>query len=244
LADSTTDLNLQIADLADPTGATIPYGTDVRSASVRILANDGLGDANGNGVLDVGDATLVMRMLGQQDTVRSWDVTQNDLNQNGQLDSGDVIKIMRVAAGIDPQPGGGTPQASSLAVAKSASPKSPFTLELALLDPLKLKGMNGQLVTVQVRLADIKTAIAGAAFTLNYPVSALRLLNPQALATGPIVPNGAVAVWNVSPSQNNYATQNGHVTLAVSSGSAASLTSSVGTVMVRNPSLLRHTRAC
>src|SRR5205085_11008920 len=92
--------------------------------------------------------------------------------------------------------------------------------ELALFDPLKLKGTNGQLVTVRVRLADIRSAIAGASFTLNYPVPALRLLNAQSLHTGPLAPSGAVAMWNVSPSQNNYATQDGHVTLVLSGPTA------------------------
>ncbi len=223
LADTTTELNPQVVDVSSATGDPILYGTEADAGSVRILAGvAAAGDNNGNGRLDAGDATLLLRLLAQLDTIRNWDITRNDLNQNGLLDSGDVIKILRAAAGIDPQPGGGAPAAAfAAAPAPRFAAAGPLLLpELALFDPLALKGTNGQLVTVRVRLADIRTSISGAAFTFNYPVTALRLINAQSLHTGALVPNDAVAMWNVSPSQNNYATQNGHVTLVVSSASA------------------------
>ncbi|MBI2929507.1 MAG: hypothetical protein HYY24_27905 [Verrucomicrobia bacterium] len=75
----------------------------------------------------------------------------------------------------------------------------------------------GQQITVQVRLQDLRTAIAGVAFTLDYDINALRLVDAQSRRTGPLVPASAVAVWNVMPAQNDFTIQNGRVVLAASS---------------------------
>jgi len=84
------------------------------------------------------------------------------------------------------------------------------------LSPGRLQAAAGQLVTVQLRLNAIQTPISGASFRLNYPVEALRLQSSQSHRVGPTVPGSAVAVWNVAPAQNNYATQSGQITLALS----------------------------
>jgi hypothetical protein len=219
---------LEVIDVAAPDGEPMPYGNAGDVGSVEIHGGGSPGDNNGNDHLDVGDATLVLRLLARLDSTRPWDVPRNDLNQNGVLDSGDVIKILRAAAAIDPQPqlapaavdlgppGAATPIAGAL----PSMTESLFLPELAVLNPLKFGGTNGQLVTVQVRLTNIRTALSGASFTLNYPVTALRLPGAQFHHTGPLVPVNAMAVWNVAPAQNNYALQNGRVTLAVSSAIA------------------------
>src|SRR2546428_809882 len=64
------------------------------------------------------------------------------------------------------------------------------------------------------------TSISGAKFTINYPVQALRLVGPQSLRLGSSIPAGVLPIWNVAPSQNNYGTQNGHVTVALSSATS------------------------
>src|SRR5204863_449884 len=61
-------------------------------------------DDNANNRIDIGDATIIQRLLTGLDPVRAWDVTGNDLNANDKLDSGDVIKVLRAVVGLDPQP--------------------------------------------------------------------------------------------------------------------------------------------
>ena len=68
-----------------------------------------------------------------------------------------------------------------------------------------------------MQLLGLHTALSGASFTLDYPTNALRLINSQSYHFGSLEPAGALAVWNVSPAQNNFATQDGHLSLAVSS---------------------------
>src|SRR5207245_1153254 len=170
---------------------------------------------NANQRLDVGDATVILRFLTGLDTPRTWDITGNDLNANQSLDSGDALKVLRVAAGVDPQPGGG----GAAPALKSASTKSVPT-ESMLLSPLTQRGAAGASVTYQVQLQNVYSGISGASFTLDYPTNALRLVNSQSYTFGALVPGGALAVWNVSPSQNNFATQDGHLSLAVSTATA------------------------
>jgi hypothetical protein len=131
--------------------------------------------------------------------------------------------MLRVIAGIDPppQPPTGSNQVSGAKSAKSAG------AEVASIAPARLAGTNGQLVTYQVRLDIVRTLISGASFTLNYPTNALRLRNSQSHRVGASVPTGALAVWNVAPSQNDYAAQNGHITLALSSSTPWSASNAV-----------------
>jgi hypothetical protein len=216
-------LGLQISDLADPFGDPILGGTEVVGTSFQIHDTGFLaGDNNANHQLDVGDAALLMRLIAQLDSLRWWDTYANDFNLNQRLDSGDVIKMLRAIAGLDtppqlPPPGGGQ-QLKLAGSAKSAL--APGGSETASFSPAGLSGEAGQLVTLQVRLDDVDTSLSGASFTLDYPVQALRLLNAQSHRVGPAVAGGTVAVWNVAPAQTNYATQNGHITLALGGSTA------------------------
>ncbi|HEY0549146.1 MAG TPA: FG-GAP-like repeat-containing protein, partial [Verrucomicrobiae bacterium] len=204
-------LTLQLSDMSDPLGDPIVGGTEVLGAAFDIHDTGFLtGDNNANHQLDVGDAALLMRLLAQLDSTRAWDIPANDFNLNDRLDSGDVIKMLRAIAGIDAPPAGAAP---------SGRTKS-LSSEIASLSPARLPGSAGQLVTWQVRLDSLNTRIAGASFTLSYPVEALRLRNAQGHRVGTAVPGGTPAVWNVGPAQTNYATQNGLVTLALSGSSA------------------------
>ncbi len=217
-ADLDTTLALQILDASDPLGDPIPRGNLASNATVRITKRLFTGDNNANQRLDVGDATVILRHLAGQEQTRAWDVTGNDLNSNASLDSGDAIKVLRAAAGIDPQPGGG----GGVAFAPAGHPPGFDVLptEVILLSPSSVRSNAGSFVTFQISLRDIRTGISGAAFTLDYPTNALRLLNSSAYRSGALIPGGALAIWNVAPSQNNFATQNGRLSLAISSAGA------------------------
>jgi hypothetical protein len=217
--DLDTPLTVEIEDVSNPAGDPITVGNLTRDASAHINKRSILGDNNANQRLDVGDATVILRFLTHLDTPRDWDVSGNDLNLNQSLDSGDAIKVLRVAAGVDPQPGdsGGAPlQPTKVSAAASLS----LLGERMLLSPATQRGVAGDLVTFQVRLQDVTTAISGASFTLDYPTNALRLLGSSSYHFGSLVPAGALAVWNVSPAQNNFTIQDGHLSLAVSSAAA------------------------
>lgn len=221
-SEAITDLSIEAVDIAAANGDPILYGTATGGGSVRILGGGTLGDNNGNGRLDVGDATLLLRLLTQLDTVRSWDISRNDLNQNGALDSGDAVKILRAAAGLDPQPpapgGGGNPANGKSGLAGFVTSLSPGAGSgIATLWPPRIEGTNGQRVTVEVVLENVTTPVAGAGFTLHYPAEALRLVGPSSHRPGPMVPVGSAVLWNLSPAQN-YSQQNGAITMVASSG--------------------------
>jgi uncharacterized repeat protein (TIGR02543 family) len=215
--DLSTDLGLELVDVSAPTGDSIRSGNAARGGAAHILVRRIIGDNNANDRLDVGDATIMQRLLTGLNEVRSWDVGGNDVNANTSLDSGDVIRVLRVVADIDPQP---TPQgatASTSRLSKSALGKAGPSSELAVLIADRLRGQPGDLVTVQVVLRDITSQIAGVSFALDYPTNALRLLNSQSHRTGALVPGSAVAIWNVQPAQNSYTLQNGRVSFGASS---------------------------
>jgi hypothetical protein len=198
LSNTRVDLTPTVFDVSNEEGDPIHYGSDTAGTSVGIADTGSLaGDNNGNQRLDVGDASLVMRLIAQLDSVRAWDLTGNDLNKNQRLDSGDVIKILRIVAGIDAPPS--QPAASQLL----ASAALPATSELAALSPDRFQGSAGQFVTVQLRLSGLETPISGASLTLNYPSEALRLQSSQSHRLGNSVPGSVVAIWNVAPAQNN-----------------------------------------
>jgi hypothetical protein len=223
--DLTTELNLEVLDIGSPTGDPITFGTDVISGRATVLKRRLVGDNNSNGRLDVGDASVIIRLLTGQEQVRGWDIASNDLSQNARLDSGDVIRVFRVVVGLDPQPqpqagerSGKNPLLKAAHVTRlAAEPAAALPLERAVLSLTARRPQPGELVTVQVRLQDIRTAILGASFALEYDTDAVRLLDAQSRRVGSLVPPGAVAVWNVMPAQTDFALQNGRVLLAAGS---------------------------
>ena len=136
LSNSTSELLLDVVDVADANGDLIEFGTDVRNGTAAVIAGPVvIGDNNGNGVLDIGDVTLLLRLLAQIDSTRPWDLTRNDLNTNSALDSGDAIRILRAAAETD-----------TTAEGAKSLPKDVVLLpdaELALLSPTGARGSNG-----------------------------------------------------------------------------------------------------
>jgi hypothetical protein len=214
-----TTLRLSLLDISRPTGDPITGSSATRSGLAAILARLMVGDNNANQRLDVGDATIVQRLLTGLEAVRPWDTPGNDVNQNTQLDSGDVIRVLRAAVGLDPQP---TPQSAgsndtvSLLSRQNLEPMNESFGGTLLLEADQLRAAPGELVTVRVRLEGVPTSLSAVALRLDYPVEALRLLNAQSPRVGALVPATAVAVWTVAPAQNDYTLQSGTVSLAVS----------------------------
>lgn len=212
-----TPLALELVGIYDEDGDAYISGNSANSTALTINKRKIVGDNNANDRLDIGDASVVLRMVSRVDPVRTWDRPLNDLNKNTDLDPGDVIKVLRTVVGLDPQPQ--APVAGALATKKSqAAQASQFVPGILVAD--KNTAAAGEKVTVEVRLTSAAVGsgpISGASFRLKYPVEALKLESASAQAVGSLVPTGAVALWNVSPAQNNYATQDGTVSFAVSS---------------------------
>jgi len=211
----TTPLTLQILDMSGASGETLT-GTVARSSSVIDKVRKITGDNNANDRLDVGDATVVLRYLAALDPVRSWDVPLNDINQNAGLDSGDTIRILRAASGIDPQPPV-PPAAFAFFTTQSLTAEAPAN---ATLVPGQIRTGPASNATVQVLLQNTGKPIAGAAVRLHYDTNALRLTSSQSYHTGSLVPANALSVWNIAPSQNVLATQNGDISLATSTATS------------------------
>jgi hypothetical protein len=217
--DLDTALSLHVLDASTPDGNAISTGNLAEGSSIHVIQRTTLGDNNANDRLDVGDASIILRYLAQLEQPREWDVAGNDLNHNGSLDSGDAIKVLRTAAGIDPQP--------NTFAAASIAGNEVLPVEVMTLAPTNAQiGLNTAF-SVQVRLANTRSAISGAAFMMDYPTNALRLVALQSLRLGALVPGNALAVWNVSPLQNNLVAQDGHIGFAVSSASPWQLSNGV-----------------
>ncbi len=228
-SDVDTTVHLRVVDTSDASGDTIRGGTAAIDGTVEILTRTILGDNNANSRLDVGDASIILRYLTQPGLLRPWDITGNDLNHSQALDTGDAIKALRAAAGIDPQPSPTTLALSATRLMPSANSISSGVgaFELAIVQPSRLSGASGDTVTLRVLLPSLDARISGAAFTLDYPIEALRLRDAQSYRTGQLVPSNALAVWNVAPNQNDFDTQSGKISLAVSSADAWTATNGV-----------------
>jgi hypothetical protein len=208
-------LSLLVRGIASISGVPL-RDTLVTSSTVHLTKRNYIGDNNGNDRLDVGDASEIMRMVNQLSIPALWDVPANDLNSNGELDIGDVIRVLRVAAGIDPQPSTTNVQALHAFAAIADPPSLPATIaSLTLSSPT---GTPGQKITVRVNLSHLPRPISGASFVLHYPPTALRLEDSSSYRTTGLVPPNALSVWNLAPNQNDFALQNGLISLAVSSG--------------------------
>ena len=207
----TTQFDVEVLDVAGADGNQISFGTHTVGAEGRILQRTFTGDINTNTRLDTGDAFLMQRMIADFEEVRSWDNSLNDLNTSGLIDSGDVIRVLRTVVGLDSQPS--TPQRNfRVAKSKEVGPRANIVMDQAY-------GSEGDEVILQVRLDEIDFATSGASFTLNYPVDALRLTDATSHGKGELVPDGSIVLWNVAPSQNDYANQSGSISF-VTSGSS------------------------
>ena len=213
-------LDLQLLDVSNPQGDSIVPGSTVLSGQTAILVRRLVGDNNANHRLDVGDATIIQRLLAGLEMMRPWDGIGNDVNQNSVLDSGDVIRVLRAVVGLDPQP---LPQSASETTGigglanQGLQPMETGSLGSMALEADHLRAAPGDLITVRVLLADMPASISAISLYAEYPPEALRLLNPQSHRVGEAVPATAVAIWNVAPAQTNYTLQSGVVSVALSS---------------------------
>ncbi len=209
-SNSTTELLLDLGEFFGPQNAPLLHGNDVRHGSATVVPGVPLvGDNNGNGVLDAGDASLAMRLVAELDSKRDWDAARNDVDQNAAVDAGDVMAILEAAAQL--------PESPSLVSPKSGGGPAQIYGQ-GLVSPAVLRASNG-LVRVQVRLNSLRIPVSGAAFTLSYPATAIRLAGPESLTAGSLVPYGSPSVWNVAPT-NDYGHQVGRVRFVTSSASA------------------------
>ncbi|SVD62503.1 uncharacterized protein METZ01_LOCUS415357, partial [marine metagenome] len=91
-----SEVSLEVLEMADNQGNSLAAS---RTASVngqaQLLKRRVIGDNNGNDRLDVGDGTVILKMLTGLEEVRTWDVGSNDLNENTKLDSGDVTRVLK-----------------------------------------------------------------------------------------------------------------------------------------------------
>lgn len=218
-----TPLALEVHDASDPVGNAFPYGVVAEGGEAEIRIRNYPGDNNGNDRLDIGDATIVQRLIAGLLERRAWDVAGNDLNQNTFLDSGDVTRILRAVAGIDPQPSSPAPtvliagddEDAGGAVAMAAiSPTTAGAERLVFPDVTYEINEVAGTVTVQVLLADTATPVSGLAFALDYDPAALRLRNNQSHRIGAMIPGGTMALWNVEPAQIDYSRQSGRLRFA------------------------------
>ena len=198
----TTPVTLVLNGIYSDAGDPINSGTEVRSNEIQITRRKFIGDNNANDRLDVGDATAIIRMLTLLDPLRAWDVTGNDLNENSSLDAGDIVRVLRVVVRRDPQPG----EEPGLLAARQVIEVTPSTS----LTSDRSRIISGAQVRVQVNFSLPGISLSGASFRLDYPTNALRLESSAAHLTGPLVPQNAIAMWNLSPG-SDYAHQSGTI---------------------------------
>jgi len=213
-AQTNTGLSVNIQDMADTAGSPIVIGTFAGTTALDIVPRTFLGDSNSNDRLDTGDATRMQAMLAGIEEKRAWDETINDLNGSTTLDSGDVIRVLRAVVGIDPQPS--LPGNARRRSVSNVDPDAPR----ARLNFSEQFAAAGEQITVEVEIENNEEAFSGASFTLDYPVEALRLESQASHSPGTVVGGDAFLLWNLAPSQNDYANQSGSITLGASSSSS------------------------
>jgi hypothetical protein len=190
-----------IVSVGNPAGGSLSTGNGAIAGEGRIRPRRIKGDNNANQRVDIGDATVISRLLVALDEVRAWDVVLNDLNGTGDLDNGDVIKSLRTVVGMDPQPGPlGMGKRLTLEPPLELAPVSTnYAVELALLDGPAVR--VGRPYRVAVRLKAGRGDLTGLRLSLKYPAG----LDLKEKSIGAEVPADALPAWNVSGSRANLA---------------------------------------
>ena len=194
-------LNPVIVSVGNPSGGSLSTGNGAIAGEGRIRLRRIKGDNNANQRVDIGDATVISRLLVALDETRTWDVTLNDLNGTGDLDNGDVIKSLRTVVGMDPQPGpmGDAKRLSSVMPMEPAPVSTNYSADLVLLDGPAVK--VGRPYRVAVRLNAGRGNLTGLSFSLKYPAS----LELKEKVIGAEIPADALPAWNVSGSRAKLA---------------------------------------
>lgn len=223
--DGEAQLSIGLQDMADETGTPIVVGTYTDELEIGIIAREFNGDVNSNGRLDTGDASRMQALLTGISTKRPWDDLVNDLNGSTTLDSGDVIRTLRTVVGLEDQPS--PPEADR--GARSNTPVDPDAPR-AILVLSQNTGAEGEKIDVRLQLENVGEAFSGASFVLEYPTDALRLGGAADHSPGAVVGGDAFLLWNLAPSQNDYANQSGTLTFGASSSSGWPGSSNGGTL--------------
>jgi hypothetical protein len=164
----------------------------------------------------------MQRLVSQLDQARAWDIPSNDLNGSTTLDVGDVQRVLATVTGLFPQPAAPQP-ARRVAANTREMAATNSTVESVRLVVDRQTAAAGELVVVRVMIDNLSSPLIGASFSVDYPTDALRLVDSGSHTSGPMIPASTFAsIWNVSPSRNNYVTQNGRVSFAASSASLPS----------------------
>jgi hypothetical protein len=209
--DTETGVNVVFAGVYDSKGDPVIDGLFSKGANAQITLRKIVGDNNGNSRLDIGDASALLRFVTHIDPIELWDISENDLNANNEIDSGDVIKILRAVVGLDPEPDPGKGRLTAKVMTSKADAAAAFRLSAS-----ESNITAGEMVTVRLELLNNSVPVSGASFELHYPTNALRLIDSQSLHTGAIVPRSAAVLWNISPGQTDFLSQDGKVEIAIS----------------------------
>jgi len=90
-----TILSITFAELNDEHGMI--FKPDVKNGSITVVSSPLKGDVNGNGKLDPGDATLILRMVVGLEPMNM----SGDMNGNGRIDPGDATIVLRRIVGLE-----------------------------------------------------------------------------------------------------------------------------------------------
>ena len=202
--------SISVPDMASLSGDPILVGTYTAGSPIAVAPRPYLGDINSNNRLDTGDASRMQSMISGLAEKRAWDDLVNDLNGSTTLDSGDVIRTLRAVVGLDPQPVPPGARRRSAGARAVAGASTSLTLSAS-------HAAAGEEITLSVAVEGNSAPFSGASFLLEYPSDALRLENAGSHTPGSVVGGDAFLLWNLAPSQNDYANQSGSIRFGASS---------------------------
>lgn len=188
-------IGIEVSDISNGLGEGHDFGTDRRGAELRLLRRRLVADANGNNRLDIGDATLMQRLITGKEEERDWDGGLNDLNQNTHLDAADVTKLLRVLVGLEPAPGIG-PRLFSVGPASEGDDVEAdweWTVQNG-------EALVGEQIQAVLSLRDNVQGVSGVIVEISYDPTQLLLVSK---ATGALAPGGVSVLWADAPEEGS-----------------------------------------
>lgn len=159
--ESTTSLGFDVANSEVTTTGAMPYNVAFESGQLNV-GNLMLGDVQGNGVVDAGDASLVLQYVVGARTLNEVQLAAADVDGNGEIQAADASLILQFVVGAIsefPAEGG----SAIFAASKSAS---------AQLSWGKVERVDGsKTLRVPVELSDVQGDVMAAQFTLRFDPS-------------------------------------------------------------------------
>lgn len=147
-----------------------PLDVVARSGKLTIGENFNLGDVNGDGQVDAGDALATgLLAVGREDFTGFRDPESylaGDVNADRMVDSADVILILRLASGYPLNP----PQGAQKSAYLKSLAQSPATYQVKLSNG---QAQTGEMVTLSLSSPDL-TEVAGGSFELSYDPTVLK----------------------------------------------------------------------